>query len=228
VLEFLHPLPVAALWGVGERTGQTLARLGLRTVGDIAATPLSALEAEFGLATAAHLSALASGSDDRNVETAVREKSVGAEETFDVDIADPEVIRRELLRLSRRTARALRSAGFATRTVTVKLRRADFKTITRSRTLPEPTDLTQRIYETACELFAASGLSGQAKLRLVGVRATGLVPAGAASTQLAFGDRAVSWQAAEAALDQITGRFGADAVRPATLVRRQPSGPAGS
>jgi DNA polymerase IV len=225
VLEFLHPLPVSALWGVGERTGQTLARLGLRTVGDIAATPLTSLEAEFGRATAAHLSALASGRDDRDVETAVREKSVGAEETFDTDIADPEVIRRELLRLSRRTARALRSSGFATRTVTVKLRRADFKTITRSRTLPEPTDLTQRIYETACELFAASGLSGEAKLRLVGVRATGLVPAGAASTQLAFGDRRVSWQAAEAALDQISGRFGADAVRPATLVHRPPAGP---
>jgi DNA polymerase IV len=226
VLEFLHPLPVSALWGVGERTGQTLARLGLRTVGDIASTPVAALTAEFGPATAAHLSALAQGRDSRDVETAVREKSVGAEETFDVDIADPEVIRRELLRLSRRTARALRTSGSAARTVTVKLRKADFKTITRSRTLPEPTDLTQLIYETACALFAASGLSGQARLRLVGVRASGLVPAAEASTQLIFGDRPLSWQAAETAMDQISGRFGTDAVRPATLVRRRPAGPA--
>ncbi len=180
VLEFLHPLPVAALWGVGERTGETLARLGLRTVGDIAATPVSALEAELGQAAAAHLSALAAGRDSRGVETAVREKSVGAEETFDTDVADPEVIRRELLRLSRRTARALRSSDSAARTVVVKLRKADFRTITRSRTLAEPTNVTQTIYETACALYAASGLSGQARLRLVGVRASGLVPAAAA------------------------------------------------
>ena len=226
VLEFLHPLPVSALWGVGERTGLALARLGLRTVGDIAAAPAGALTAEFGPATAAHLTALASGQDSRAVETHVREKSVGAEETFDVDIADPEVIRRELLRLSRRTARALRVGGFAARTVTVKLRKADFKTITRSRTLPEPTDLTQLIYQTACALYEASGLSGRARLRLVGVRAAGLVPAKAASTQLAFGERPVSWQAAETAIDRISGRFGTDAVRPATLVRHQPAGPA--
>ena len=226
ILEFLHPLPVSALWGVGERTGQTLARLGLRTVGDIARTPVSTLEVDLGQAAAAHLSALAWGRDGRGVETAVREKSVGAEETFDIDVTDPEVIRRELLRLSRRTARALRSSGCATRTVVVKLRKADFKTITRSRTLAEPTDVTQVIYDTACALYAASGLSGQARLRLVGVRATGLVPATSAETQLALGERATSWREAESALDRIVGRFGADAVRPATLVeRRQRQGP---
>jgi DNA polymerase IV len=225
VLEFLHPLPVSALWGVGERTGQTLARLGLRTVGDIARTPVSSLEAELGHASAAHLSALAWGRDSRGVETSVREKSVGAEETFDIDVTDPEVIRRELLRLSRRTARALRSSGCATRTVVVKLRKADFSTITRSRTLPEPTDVTKKIYETACALYAASGLSDKARLRLVGVRATGLVPAAAASVQLAFGDRGTSWRDAESAVDRIAGRFGTDAVRPATLVERRP-GPA--
>src|ERR1700722_13954861 len=106
-LEFLHPLPISALWGVGERTGEMLARLGLRTVGDIASTPLSALEAELGKAAAAHLYALANGRDERAVETSVAEKSVGAEETFDVDIADPEVIKRELLRLTRTTPGAL-------------------------------------------------------------------------------------------------------------------------
>ncbi len=226
VLEFLHPLPVAALWGVGERTGETLARLGLRTVGDIAATPVSALEAELGQAAAAHLSALAAGRDSRGVETAVREKSVGAEETFDTDVADPEVIRRELLRLSRRTARALRSSDSAARTVVVKLRKADFRTITRSRTLAEPTNVTQTIYETACALYAASGLSGQARLRLVGVRVSGLVPAAAAVTQLALDERPAAWREAETALDRITGRFGTDAVRPATLVEPRRSGPA--
>jgi DNA polymerase-4 len=224
-LEFLHPLPISALWGVGERTGQMLARLGLRTVGDIARTPISALEGELGKSAAAHLHALAWGRDNRGVAPSVREKSVGAEETFDTDVTDPAVIRRELLRLSRRTARALRSSGYATRTVVVKLRKADFTTITRSRTLPEATSETQRIYATARSLYESSGLSGQARLRLVGVRATGLVPAAAAATQLALGEQDASWRDAESAVDRITGRFGPDAVRPATLVDREHSGP---
>jgi DNA polymerase-4 len=218
VLAFLHPLPVSALWGVGERTGAVLARLGLRSVGDVAHAPVAALAAELGPAAAAQLSALAWGRDTREVETSVREKSVGAEETFDVDQSDPEIIRRELLRLSRRTARSLRSSGCAARTVVVKLRKADFKTITRSRTLAEPTDVTRQIYATACELYAASGLSGHIKLRLVGVRVTGLVPASAAQAQLALGERPMAWRAAESAVDRIAGRFGTDAVRPATLV----------
>jgi DNA polymerase-4 len=225
-LEFLHPLPVSALWGVGEKTGQALARLGLRTVGDIAATPLATLEQDIGKAAAAHLHALACGRDDRAVESVVREKSVGNEETFEADVSDPAVVRRELLRLSRRTARSLRSSGYATRTVVVKLRKADFTTITRSKTLPEPTSETQRIYATACALYASSGLSSQARLRLVGVRATGLVPAAAAVTQLALGERGASWHDAESALDKITGRFGPDAVRPATLVDRERPGSA--
>jgi DNA polymerase-4 len=218
-LEFLHPLPISALWGVGARTADSLGRLGLRTVGDIAATPVSALEAELGKAAAAHLHALAFGRDERSVESSVREKSVGAEETFEIDVTDQAVIKRELLRLSRRTAASLRSSGLATRTVVVKLRKADFTTITRSRTLPEATSETQRIYATACALYEASGLSGRTRLRLVGVRATGLVPAGTATTQLALGEeRVASWRAAETALDRITGRFGPEAVRPATLV----------
>src|SRR5215472_6577753 len=217
-LEFLHPLPVSALWGVGDKTRQTLTRLGLRTVGDIAGTPLDALERDLGKATAAHLHALAHGRDERVVASSVREKSVGSEETFETDISDPVVIRRELLRLSRRTATALRSAGLAGRTISVKLRKADFTTITRSRTLPAPTSETQQIYATACELYAASGLSGQTRLRLVGVRAAGLVPAAAAPAQLTLEGRGAAWRDAESALDKITGRFGPDAVRPATLV----------
>ncbi len=135
------------------------------------------LERDLGRAAAAHLSALASGRDDRRVERSVQEKSIGAEETFAEDIGDPELIRRELLRLSGRTAQGLRAGGNAARTVVVKLRRADFTTITRSRTLPEPTDVAQRIYATACSLYEGAGLSAGTRLRLVGVRVTGLVPA---------------------------------------------------
>ena len=218
VLDFLHPLPVAALWGVGQRTGQVLARLGLRTVADIAQAPVVALERELGRATAAHLSALAAGRDDRRVVPGAREKSIGTEETFPTDVCDPVLIRRELLRLSQRTARGLRAAGCSARTVVVKLRLASFKTITRSRTLPEPTDVARQIYAVACELYATAGLDSRARLRLVGVRATGLIPAWAGAAQLAFGERPVSWREAEQAMDRIAGRFGADAVRPAILV----------
>lgn len=224
VLEFLHPLPVAALWGVGERTGQVLARLGLRTVADLANAPAATLERELGKAAAAHLVALAWGRDDRAVVPDVREKSVGAEETFAADVDDPEVIRRELLRLAGRTARSLRSAGCAARTISVKLRRADFRTITRSRTLADPTDVAQKIYATACDLYAASGVASGVRLRLVGVRATGLVPAAGAGTQLAFGERADAWRDAESAMDAIASKFGTGAVRPGSLVPRTGGG----
>ena len=126
VLAFLHPLPVQALWGVGDRAAQTLARLGLRTVGDIAQTPAATLKREFGAAVGTHLASLAWAKDDRPVVPHTAEKSIGAEETFPEDVADPDVIRRELLRLSERTARSLRSSGYAARTIVVKLRLANF------------------------------------------------------------------------------------------------------
>ncbi len=202
VLDFLHPLPVSALWGVGAQTGQALARLGLRTVGDIAHTPEDTLQRELGTAAGAHLFALAWGRDERPV-VARPDKSIGAEETFPVDVDDPAVIKRELLRLSGRTARGLRAGGSVARTVVIKLRLANFKTITRSRTLPEPTDVARNIYDTACELYDASGLDSRARLRLVGVRATGLIPASGAAPQLAFEEPPTSWRDAERAVDRI-------------------------
>jgi DNA polymerase IV len=220
VLDFLHPLPVSALWGVGARTGTVLARLGLRTVADLANTPASTLERELGPATAVHLSALAWGRDERTVVPGAHDKSVGAEETFGTDVGDADTIRRELLRLASRTARGLRSSGYVARTISVKLRRADFKTITRSRTLPEPTDVARTLYATACELYAASGWADGVLLRLVGVRASGLSAASEAGTQLALGERADAWRDAESAMDKITRRFGSGALRPGSLVAR--------
>jgi DNA polymerase IV len=218
LLDFLHPLPVAALWGVGERTGEGLARMGLQTVGDIAHTPVDTLQRALGGAQGAHLAALAWGVDERRVTPHVPDKSIGAEETFPVDIDDPEQIRRELLKLSGRTAQGLRAGGYAARTISVKLRLANFKTMTRSRTLPYPTDVAHEIYATACSLYAAAGLDQGAQLRLVGVRASGLVPAAGANTQLTFDDRPVGWREAERAMDKIASRFGAGTVRPAALV----------
>ncbi len=220
VLAFLHPLPVAALWGVGERAAQALARLGLRTVGDLAQTPVATLRREFGDAAGTHLASLAWARDDRAVTPHTPEKSIGAEETFPEDVTDPRVIRRELLRLSERTARSLRSSGYAARTIVVKLRLASFTTITRSRTLREPTDVARQIHATACALYEAAGLDPLTSFRLVGVRAANLVGTSAgAGTQLALEDRPSGWPEAERAMDRIAARFGQGAVGPAALVQ---------
>jgi DNA polymerase-4 len=218
LLDFLHPLPVAALWGVGERSGQALARLGLKTVGDIAHTPLDTLQRDLGAAHGAHLYALAWGRDERQVTPRSPDKSIGAEETFARDIGDPDRIRRELLRLSGRAATGLRAGGYVARTISVKLRLASFKTLTRSRTLPYPTDVTHEIYATACQLYESSGLDRGTLLRLVGVRASGLVPAAGANSQPTLDDRPTGWREAERAVDQLSRRFGSSAVRPAALV----------
>ena len=214
---FLHPLPVAALWGVGERTEEVLRRLGLRTVGDLAATPLGTLRPELGDAVGTHLHDLAWGRDPRPVIPRTPDKSISAEETFDTDIAAPEAIRRELLRLADRVGARLRRGGLAGRTVAVKLRRADFSTITRARTLGEPADLGREIYATACALYEASGLEGSA-LRLVGVRVENLMPAGDMARQLALGEPDAGWRQVEEVMDLAARRFGAGAIRPATLV----------
>src|SRR3954468_13988997 len=155
VVDFLHPLPVGALWGVGEKTEEALARLGLKTIGDIANTPERTLQRALGQAAGAHLSALAWGRDERSVVPHEPDKSIGAEETFSRDVDDPDVILRELLRLSTRTASRLRAAGHAGRTISIKVRFADFTTITRSRTLRETTDVAQVIYATARGLYEA-------------------------------------------------------------------------
>jgi DNA polymerase-4 len=173
-----------------------------------------------GQAAGSHLSALAWGRDERTVRAHEPEKSVGAEETFGTDVDDPVVVRRELLRLSERTAARLRAQGMVGRTVALKIRFADFTTITRSRTLPEATDVARIVYDTASTLYDALGLE-RARLRLVGVRVEQLVAASGATHQLLLGEREQGWREAEQAVDRATLRFGQGAVRPAALVTRQ-------
>jgi DNA polymerase-4 len=217
VVAFLHPLPVGAVWGVGEKTEEVLRRLGLHTVGDIANTPVGTLQRALGPAAGSHLSALAWGRDERRVTPQEPDKSIGAEETFPVDVDDPAVVTRELLRLSERTAARLRASGQVGRTVSIKIRFADFTTITRSRTLPESTDVGRTVYETAVALYAALGLE-RARLRLVGVRVEGISDAAGVPHQLALGEKESGWREAEQAVDKASRRFGTGAVRPATLV----------
>jgi DNA polymerase-4 len=220
VLQFLHPLPVGALWGVGERTGAQLARLGLKTVGDLAQLPVPALRRAVGEAHAAHLHELAWGRDPRRVITDTPDKSIGAEETFESDVTDPAVVRRELLRLAERAATRLRAAGLAGRTVSIKVRFADFTTISRSRTLGAATDVSREVYETAAALFAALN-TGAARIRLIGVRIEGLAASAGSAQQLVLGERERGWKEAERAVDEAVRRFGRGTVKPATLVERR-------
>jgi DNA polymerase IV len=221
VVSFLHPLPVSALWGVGERTEEALSRLGLRTVGDVANTPLATLQRALGPGSGAHLHALSWGRDDREVIPHEPDRSIGAEETFARDVDDPEVVRRELLRLAERTAVRLRAAALQGRTVSIKVRFADFTTITRARTLRETTDVGQEIYLTACSLYDALGLD-RARIRLVGVRVEGLIDAQRQPRQLLLGERDHGRRDAERAADQAVRRFGRGVVRPASLVEVDP------
>lgn len=217
VIAFLHPLPVGVLWGVGEKTEEALTRLGLRTIGDIAHTPVTTLQRALGAAVGAHLSALSWGQDERGVIAHEPDKSIGAEETFARDVDDPAVVLRELLRLSERTAARLRATGAVGRTVSIKVRFADFTTITRAKTLRDPTDVARVVYETARLLYDALGLQ-RARIRLVGVRVEGLTDTDVTPRQLALGGSGEEWRAAEQAADRAAARFGAGAVRPATLV----------
>jgi DNA polymerase IV len=226
VVSFLHPLPVGALWGVGEKTEDVLRRLGLNTVGDIANTSLVTLQRALGPGVGAHLHALAWGRDERRVTPLEPDKSVGAEETFAVDVDDPAVIHRELLRLSERTAARLRAKQHVGRTVSIKVRFSDFTTITRARTLREATDVGREVYETAVQLFDALGLE-RARLRLVGVRVEGITDAASAPRQLLLGEKDSGWREAEQAVDRAALRFGAGAVRPAALVRPEGEGLSG-
>jgi DNA polymerase-4 len=217
VRRFLHPLPVGALWGVGDRTAAQLAGLGLRTVGELAALPLPALARALGAGVSAHLHALANGEDPRPVVPNEPDHSIGAEETFDADVDDHAVIHRELLRLAEKTAARLRASGQAGRTVRLKIRFADFTTITRARTLPAPTDAGHEVYATARALYDGLDLD-RPRIRLVGVRVEGIAAAAESARQLELGARERGWRDADRAVDRAIGRFGSDAVRPATLV----------
>lgn len=218
-ITFLHPLPANALWGVGERTEEQLARLGLRTVGDIANTPVATLQRAVGQAAGAHLHELSWGRDSRRVTPGEPEKSIGNEETFAVDIDDQDEIRGHLLRLSDHVAARLRKADSVGRTVVLKVRFADFSTITRSRTLPSPTDVGGDVYSTARALFDGLGLQ-RARVRLVGVRIEGLSPASGAAQQMLLGERELGRREAEVAVDSLRARFGRDSVQAARLVDR--------
>jgi DNA polymerase-4 len=219
-LAFLHPLPVSALWGVGQRTAEQLERVGLRRVADIAELPLARLRRVVGNAVAEHLHALARGHDQRAVVPDSVDKSIGAEETFAVDHHDRDLLKRELLRLAERTGASLRAKGIRARTVSIKVRFDDFSTITRSRTLPVATDVTREIYQTAAQLLDEQVPPGA--VRLIGVRTEGLVRAADTGEQLTLDAPDRGWRDADQAADAARSKFGRAAIGPASLLSAKP------
>jgi DNA polymerase-4 len=220
VTQWLHPLPVAALWGVGEQTADVLRRLGLKTVGDVARIPRRTLERAIGDALGAHLHNLANGVDERRVEPYEPAKSVGSEETFARDLDSTGDILREVLRLSDRTASRLRAKGVCGRTVTLKVRFSNFKTITRAKTLDEEVDTGPEVYAVARSLYTKLA-PDRPRIRLVGVAVSNLA-AGPPRRQLSLlRSDGPGWAAASKAIDSIRSRFGDEAVAPAALLHRE-------
>ncbi|WP_233489332.1 DNA polymerase IV [Blastococcus sp. TF02-09] len=171
-LDLLHPLPVTRLGGVGPATAERLRQVGVATVGDLAARSLTDLVALAGRAHGAGLYALARAEDDRAVVPDREAKSVSHEETFERDLTDLAVLGREIDSMATRVGRRLRDSAVTGRTVTLKLRRYDFTTLTRSLTLPQPTDDARQIAAIARRLLADAGAKGG--LRLLGVGVSGL------------------------------------------------------
>ncbi len=216
ILTFLHPLPVSDLWGVGPKLSEQLQKLGLKTVSDVANTPLDTLKRALGEATGEHLYELSWGRDFRSVIPEEPDKSISAAETFSYDIDDPEIILREYLRLTEKASARLREKELFAKTISIKVRFADFSTITRSKTLPLPISSTQEIYQVVKDLYKALKLE-RARLRLVGVSLENLHEN--APEQLMLGQREKGWREAESAVDRASERFGEESVRPARLIR---------
>lgn len=216
VLDFLHPLPVSEIWGVGPKTNEQLAKLGLTKVADIANTPRQTLIRALGQANGSSLYELAWGRDYRDVETQRVDKSVSSSETFDEDLDNQEEILKILLRLTEKSAERMRAKGYAAQTISIKVRFADFKTISRSKTLDLPTVTTWEIFEVVKNLYQALNLAG-VLIRLVGVSLDSLVENDDIQ-QMVLGQRARGWRQVDRVADRIRARFGGASLRPARLV----------
>ncbi len=217
VLTFLHPLPVNEIWGVGPKTNEELQRLGLRTVADIANTPLESLKRALGESAGVSLYELAWARDYREVIPDAPEKSISAAETFSYDLEDKEEIFRELLRLTERASHRLRQKELLTKTISLKVRFSDFSNLTRSKTISLGINSVHEIYEIVKDLYLALKLEGS-RIRLLGVGLENLTDESGAVYQLELGERDRGWREAQGAIDRAIERFGRGSVRPARLV----------
>lgn len=217
---FLAPRSVRALWGVGPKAAEALESRGIHTVADVLDTPRPVLDRALGAAMGERIWNLARGRDAREVTTTRVEKSISHEETFLTDITDAAVLRSELRRLSDRVAARLRAASWEAGGIAIKVRFADFTTVSRSRSLPEPSSVGQRIGDVAWELFGE--IDRRLPVRLVGVRAEKL--RAAVEGAPALWDDDGEWRRVESALDTAAAKFGRGAITRATLMTERGGG----
>lgn len=216
-VHFLHALPVGALWGVGEHTRTVLESKGLRTVGQLAETPVTSLARWVGVAGATRLHELSWGRDSSDVQPHRAERSIGTEVTFGSDVSDRAELEKTLLRQAHECAARLRDGGLEAGRVSLKVRFRDFTTITRSRALPAPSQVGGELAATARDLLASVRIP-PGGVRLVGLRAEALVEASRGGLHLTL-DGSVNQHRAETAMDDVRRRFGPTTVEPASLLR---------
>jgi DNA polymerase-4 len=217
---FLAPLPVGRLWGVGEVTERALAELGLARIGDLARMGVPALTPRLGVDGARRLVALAEGRDDRPVEPERMPVSIGAEDTFDEDLRDRELLGEHLLAQGDRATARLRGEGLRARIVVIKVKYADHTSISRRVTLPRPTTDGRVVGRIARRLLADVPAVESRGVRLTGVSLGGLGE-GDGPRQLDFGEpEAARGEELGKTLDQIAAKFGDGAIRRAVHVKR--------
>ncbi len=214
----LWPLPVERLWGVGPKTAERLRGHGLATIADLANAPADRLARILGESSAEHLLALAHGRDARAVVPGREAKSISEERTYGDDLTRPADVDKALLARADGVARELRHQGLVARTVHLKVRTGDFETVTRSKTLSEPTDLAEVVLAAARDLFRDRVVLADRGVRLLGVGVSGLEPAGAGQAALFADERQEKLKSLARAADEIREKFGKAALARARLL----------
>ncbi len=224
IAEFLAPLPVGRIWGVGKKAEKRMHALGIETIGQLSRLSENDLVAQFG-ELGEHFRRLANGRDNRSVVPDREAKSISTETTFAKDISDRELLRNWLLDLTDQLAARLRHVGLRARTVELKIRSSDFRTRHRAQALPEPSNATDLLWQTA-QAILEQGLTREVlPLRLLGVGATRLTSETAAQRSLFDADERDRRQSLDQTVDAIRKQFGSSAVRRGASVRGEREDP---
>lgn len=221
ILEFLDRLPISRIWGVGKICEARFAAMGIRTIGQLRRLSLAELEPQFGI-HAQHFWNLARGIDDRVVVPDRQAKSISHESTFATDLSEPEVLEAWGAELAGQVARRLRRQRILGKTVQLKLRFSDFRTVTRAVTLPEPTDITREISETAVVLIRRVLAESRQPVRLLGIGVTNLRRDGDVQRLLFAEEEQEKERRLDAATDEIVERFGRGAVTSGRALEKDP------
>ncbi len=216
----MHPLPVGKIPGVGPKLGSRLAARGLRTIGDLAKAEPRALRREFGPGTGLFLAQRAQGEDDSRIGGEHARQQISEERTYGEDLSSEDEIRAELRARAEGVAEALRKRGLCGRTVVLKARDGRYNTVTRSHTLPEPTDIAAELYEAALTLWKQRVDFGGAGVRLLGLGASGLIERASLPLPLFPDEKRERRRSVDRAADEVRRRFGDDTIGPGSLLRR--------